>query len=76
MDIQILRKVVDTFKRLKSSALKSCCGHLRRWSFTSGSNCKVRGGGSGEGHGHPDPEKRGGQSPKKFFFDPVSLSLV
>ena len=61
MDIQILRKVVDTFKRLKSSALKSCFGNL---------------GGRGEGRGHPDPEKRGGQSPKKFSFGPVSLSLV
>ena len=66
MDIQILRKVIDTFKRLKSSALKSCCGHLRRWSFTSGSNCKVRGG--GEGRGHPDPEKRGAVSQKNFFW--------
>ena len=76
MDIQILRKVVDTFKRLKSSALKSCCGHLRRWSFTSGSNCKALTAGKGKGgHGHPDPEKRGAVF-KKCFFGPLSLSLV
>ena len=69
MDIHILRKVVNTFKKLKCSALKSCCGHLRRWSFTSGSNCKALTAGKGKGgHGHPDPEKRGGSLQKNFFL--------